>query len=215
MDRKKIKEQAKELAFKNKWALWKPYLVIFGISFLLSFILAMLGIDENGELGTFLTFVLEIALVPASIGYVYYIIKFIHGKSLDVKEALTCKYKLFGLILLVTILVGIFTFLWSLLLIIPGIIYALSMNMTNYLLADLADEDTKYKDVMKTSKEMMDGYKWDYFVFGLSFIGWILLVVVTFGIAIIWVYPYIMTANVMYYEELKKKKKIKTLKSVD
>lgn len=215
MDRKKIKEKAKEFAFKNKWELWEPYLIIFGITLVFSIILTIFKIDADSVLGTFLNFILELVLLPASIGYVYYIIKLINGKTLDVKEALTSKYKLFGLIILVTCIVGLFTTLWSLLFIILGIIYAFSMTMTSYLLADLADENTKYKEVMNTSKEMMDGYKWDYFVFELSFIGWVLLVIVTFGIAIIWVYPYIMTANVMYYEKLKKKKKIKTLKSID
>ena len=71
----------------------------------------------------------------------------------------------------------------------------------------LADEDVKSKstfELVDMSKKMMDGYKMDYFMFELSFIGWILLCLVTFGIACIWVVPYIETANVMYYEELKK-----------
>lgn len=211
MNRKKIKEKARKLAFKNKWTIWKPYLIIFAITFVFSIVLTIFKIDNDSILGIICNIILELVLLPASVGYVYYIIKLINGKTLDVKEALTSKYKLFGLILVVTMLVGIFTFLWSLLLFVPGIIYALSMTMTSYLLADLANEKTKFKEVMKTSKIMMDGYKWDYFVFGLSFFGWILLVIVTFGVAAIWVYPYIMTANVMYYEELKKKKKIKKL----
>ena len=49
----------------------------------------------------------------------------------------------------------------------------------------------------------------DYFVFELSFFGWILLGLVTFGIAYIWVVPYMEVDNVMYYEELKKLKKVK------
>ena len=53
---------------------------------------------------------------------------------------------------------------------------------------------------------MMDGHKWEYFVFNLSFIGWYLLCGITFGIAAIWVVPYVTTANVMYYEKLKKLK---------
>ena len=50
----------------------------------------------------------------------------------------------------------------------------------------------------------MNGYKWDYFVFQLSFIGWILLGVITAGIAYIFICPYINVATVLYYEELKK-----------
>lgn len=215
MNRKEIKEKAKELAFNNKWEIWKPFLIVAGITLIFSLLLIICKIDENSVLGTIITYAFEIALLPASLGCTYYIINFVRGKTLDVKEALKCKYKLFGLILVVTILVRLFTFLWSLLLIIPGLIYSYKMVMTNYILADTEEENISYKDVMNTSKKMMDGYKWDNFVFGLSFLGWILLTVVTFGIALIWVYPYMQVAFVMYYEELKKIKNIKTLKSVD
>lgn len=206
MNRQEIKARAKEFAFKNKWNIWQPYLVIYAISFILGFILGILGLDSESTLGAILTLALEIALIPASVGYIYYLIKLINGEKLDVKEALLSKYKLFGLILTVSIIIGIFTALWSLLLIIPGIIYAYKVIMATNILADTADENTNYKDVINQSKEMMDGYKMDYFVFELSFIGWILLSVVTLGIATIWAFPYMQVANVMYYQELKKLK---------
>jgi len=209
MNRQEIKAKAKEFAFKNKWNIWKPYLVIFAISFVFGLILGIFEIDTENGIGSLLAYAFEIALIPASIGYIYYIMELINGKVLDVKEALLSKYKLFGLILVTSIMVSLFTTLWTLLLIIPGIIYAFKVAMVNYILADFADENTKWKDVINTSKEMMNGYKMDYFVFGLSFIGWELLCIVTLGIAIIWVYPYMQVANVMYYQELKKIKNIK------
>ena len=209
MNRQEIKAKAKEFAFKNKWNIWKPYLVIFAISFVFGLILGIFEIDTENGIGSLLAYAFEIALIPASIGYIYYIMELINGKVLDVKEALLSKYKLFGLILVTSIMVSLFTTLWTLLLIIPGIIYAFKVAMVNYILADSADENTKWKDVINTSKEMMNGYKMDYFVFGLSFIGWELLCIVTLGIAIIWVYPYMQVANVMYYQELKKIKNIK------
>ena len=49
----------------------------------------------------------------------------------------------------------------------------------------------------------MKGYKADYFVFMLSFLGWILLGVLTLGILYIWLYPYMETAKILYYEKLK------------
>ena len=73
--------------------------------------------------------------------------------------------------------------------------------MAFYIWIDETKTDTM--EVIKESKRMMDGYKWDYFVFGLSFIGWILLVVITFGIAAIYVMPYMTVAQAMYYDELK------------
>lgn len=92
--------------------------------------------------------------------------------------------------------------LWSILFIIPGIIAALSYSMVYMLYAD--DQSSTAMDYLDQSKELMHGYKWNYFVFGLSFLGWELLSVLTFGILLIWVLPYYTVAEVMYYDELKK-----------
>lgn len=208
MNRKEIKQRAKEFAFKNKWNIWQPYLVIYAITVFIGFILGVLGLNDESFLGAILILILEISLIPMSIGYIYYLIKLIKGEKLDVKEALLSKYSIFKLIMLVTIMVAVFTTLWTLLLVVPGIIYMYKVIMVNYVLADTANENTTWKEVINTSKNMMDGYKMDYFIFGLSFIGWELLCVLTLGIAIIWVVPYIQTANIMYYEELKKIKNI-------
>lgn len=209
MNRQEIKAKAKEFAFKNKWNIWKPMLVIYVISFLVSLVLVLMGLNEESTLGMLISYAFEIALIPATIGYIGYVIKLVKGESVNVKDALLSKYKFFLLILVTTFIVGLCTTLWSLLFIIPGIIYSYKVIMVQYLLADKADENTKWSDVINTSKEMMDGYKWDFFVFGLSFLGWILLCIITCGIAMIWVIPYIMVAEVMYYEELKKIKNIK------
>ena len=103
-------------------------------------------------------------------------------------------------ILLVEILVGIMVFLFSLLLVIPGIIKALAYSMAGFI---VVDTDLEAKDVLKKSKEMMNGYKWDYFVFGLSFIGWFILVPFTIGILLIWLIPYMLVSMALYYEKLK------------
>lgn len=78
-----------------------------------------------------------------------------------------------------------------------------------FILADDGAEKLSCKEVMKRSEELMNGHKMDYFVFGLSFIGWMFLIVVTLGIATIWVAPYIEVATIMFYEELKKEKEVK------
>lgn len=63
--------------------------------------------------------------------------------------------------------------------------------------------EIKALDAMKKSEKMMDGHKWDLFVFDLSFILWNLLVMITFGIAVIYVGPYIETSKANYYLKLK------------
>ena len=76
--------------------------------------------------------------------------------------------------------------------------------MVTYL---VVDTNLSGADTLKKSREMMKGYKWDYFVFGLSFIGWILLVPVTLGLIAIWLVPYMVVAEAIYYDRLKDKTK--------
>ena len=71
----------------------------------------------------------------------------------------------------------------------------------------VVDTDVTGNDALRESREMMKGYKWNYFVFGLSFLGWILLVPFTLGILLIWLYPYMTVATAIYYERLKGTKK--------
>lgn len=220
MDRKEIKKEAKEFAFNNKWNIWKPFLITIGISFIVGFILGLFGYGaELVEVSTMdgytfyelqadpvyeiVTTILAIALIPLNIGICYYIMQMIRGNQLDIKEVFS-KYKYFLPLLILTVLIGLFVCLWTILLIVPGIIYAFKVSMAGFIAADEMDETTKPMDVIKRSKEMMDGHKWEYFVFNLSFIGWFLLVPLTLGIILIWLVPYIQTANIMYYERLKK-----------
>lgn len=206
VNRKEIKLKAKEIAFQNKWNIWKPFLVIYAISILCSLVITILfsRVEGGGNIITLFSYVIEAALIPASFGYIYYIIKLINGEKIEVKEALLSKYKLFLLIISTTIIISICTTLWTLLFIIPGIIYSFKVVMASFILADTADENTSWREVISTSKKMMDGYKMDYFVFVLSFVGWIFLSIITCGIALIWAMPYIMVAQTMYYLELKK-----------
>ena len=84
----------------------------------------------------------------------------------------------------------LFTLLWTLCLVIPGIIKSYEYYMIPYILAEDANVDRK--DVFYASFCMMDGNKWDTFVLGLSFIGWEILSIFTFGLlSIFYVNPYI------------------------
>jgi uncharacterized membrane protein len=111
------------------------------------------------------------------------------------------QYKKFWPIFSMYFLISLFTTLWSLLLIIPGIIASLSYTVAPLIMADGEDDAM---ECIRKSKSMMNGYKWDYFKFSFSFIGWILLGVITFGLAYIYVIPYVLVSEVLYYEELKK-----------
>ena len=99
------------------------------------------------------------------------------------------------------LLMLLFTFLWSLLLIIPGIIAVLSYSMTFYILAD--DNSIGAMEAIDKSKKMMDGYKWKYFCLGLRFIGWSLLCILTLGIGFLWLLPYMQVSMVKFYDDIK------------
>jgi len=84
---------------------------------------------------------------------------------------------------------------------IPGIIKSYSYSMAPYILAE--NKGKPALECINESKAMTNGHKMDLFVLGLSFIGWILLCLVTFGIAYIWVGPYIQSTYVNAYISLK------------
>ena len=96
----------------------------------------------------------------------------------------------------------LFTFLWSMLFIIPGIVKSLAYSMQPYILAECPDVTAK--DSLKLSMRMMEGKKMRLFVLGLSFIGWALLSGLTAGIlALLYVGPYMQQTMAQFYQEVK------------
>ncbi len=98
---------------------------------------------------------------------------------------------------------GLYEFLWSLLLIIPGIVKSYEYRMIPYLLAE--HPEMSKEEAFARSKEMMSGNKWKAFVLDLSFIPWRLLSAVTLGIVgIFYVNPYVFQTNAALYDALKR-----------
>ena len=108
----------------------------------------------------------------------------------------------FGGTLLIGFMTGLFTALWSLLFVIPGIVKAYAYSMAYYVKADHPDYD--WKACIDASRQMMDGHKWDKFVLDLSFIGWIFVGALCFGIGTLWVMPYMKAAEVQFYESVRR-----------
>lgn len=95
----------------------------------------------------------------------------------------------YGNVVLIMFLQNLFVSLWSLLLVVPGIVKHYEYLMIPYILAENPGMDRQ--EVFKISKQMMDGYKMDAFVMDLSFIGWYLLSICTCGLLnIFYVNPY-------------------------
>lgn len=109
----------------------------------------------------------------------------------------------FGSALLLSLLISIYTFLWSLLFVIPGIVAAYKYSQAYYILADHPEYTAS--QALAESCRLMNGYKAKLFLLQLSFFGWMLLVTITLGIAGFWVIPYINCTNVEFYHYLLEK----------
>ena len=96
---------------------------------------------------------------------------------------------------------AIFTFLWSLLFVIPGIVKALSYSQVYYIMSD--HPEYTGREAIDASREMMRGHKGELFVLQLSFIGWFLLSALTFGLLMFYVMPYYQSTLTEYYRYLK------------
>ena len=105
--------------------------------------------------------------------------------------------------LVMNLVYSIFIFLWSLLLIIPGIIKSYSYAMVYYLQQEPENIHREPVDLITESRQWMDGYKWKLFCLDMSFIGWYLLGLLCLGVGILFVMPYHQLARANFYLELR------------
>ena len=99
------------------------------------------------------------------------------------------------------LLVYVYTALWTLLLIVPGIVKGLAYSLTHFIVKD--NPELSPNEAINLSIKMMKGHKFDLFYLYLSFIGWILLAILTLGIGLLWVIPYMQTAMAAFYLDVK------------
>lgn len=137
---------------------------------------------------------------PLTFGMAAFFIRLTRKREADLGELFSGFKKCFGESVLLTILIAIFTFLWALLFIIPGIIAGLRYGMAYYILAD--NPGMSAKDALNQSKAMMKGNCGKLFVLNLSFIGWALLCILTLGIGFIFLQPYMEAAVTEFYNEI-------------
>lgn len=195
-----IKEEAKKLTSKHILKFWKSSLLVFASSITLAIILGIIS-------GGVLAFITELLALPLYIGFISYILGLTRKEEVSLTDIFQ-DYKKIGLIVVTLIISYVFIIFGYILLIIPGIMIAFSLVMVGYLLADSKETSiSEAKNIIRESIEMMNGYKLDYFIFELSFIGWHFLGAITFGIAYIYVIPYFTFANTLYYQRLKEKRK--------
>ena len=110
-------------------------------------------------------------------------------------------------IIVVYILQSIFTFLWTLLFIIPGIVKSYSYSQAYNIYYDTykqTGEKPSYLNTITASRRLMNGHKGQLFLLDLSFIGWHILAILTLGIGYIWLNPYIYATKTAFYNNLPK-----------
>lgn len=99
------------------------------------------------------------------------------------------------------IYVMVLIIMWMFLLIVPGIVAIFKYSMTHYIIAE--NPDIPITDALDMSKNMMEGHKTEYFMLITSFLPWLLVIVLTFGLASIYVVPYMNTSLAQFYVQVK------------
>ncbi len=188
-ENKELMLEARE-ALSGKWGL---AVITF---FVYSLLLAILSV-----IPFFGTLAVLLIAGPMAVGIAIFSLKISRNENAKFEQIFE-GFGNYGTTLGAYLLMVLFIFLWMLLLIIPGIIAAISYSQTFYILAD-DDSGLDSMGALSKSKEMMNGYKWKYFCLGLRFIGWALLCILTFGIGFLWLTPYIQISNAKFYEDLK------------
>ena len=184
MNRIELKNRAKQ-SLTGNWGAALLGLVIYG---------AIVSLLSTTGVGSFVT-----GLV--SLGYISLYISLLRGKTPTFEGSISAITENIGTKFVSTLLVMLYTFLWSLLFIIPGIVKSYSYAMTPYILLDRPELSAT--DAIKESEKMMNGHKMELFILDLSFIGWILLSMLTCGILVLYVEPYMMATKSAFYLELK------------
>lgn len=138
---------------------------------------------------------------PMNYGVISYYVAQQRGENPEFGDAFD-GFNRFGDTFLGNLLMMVFIFLWGLIPIVGGIIALVkgfSYSMTYYV---MKDENLDANTAITRSRELMDGCKWDLFKLRLSFIGWILLSMLTFGIGLIFLAPYMQAAEAEFYAHI-------------
>lgn len=133
------------------------------------------------------------------LGYCVYLLKQYHRQETTIGDLFSQFFR-FGTGFAQQFLVGLYTFLWTLLFVIPGIVKGFSYAMTPFILAD--NPNLTANQAITRSRELMDGHKWELFVLSLTFIGWEILGALCFGIGLLWVTPYKNAAYAAFYRQI-------------
>ena len=227
LDNKVIKSNARDFIRGRLWMFWSVLLVVGIIESLANSLPQWIFGDRLSNLSDIiagnpdnipkeisssvfgwyyvLNVLISILLIPLNIGVAQNVLAWSRGEDVNKWKVLfggfnSAKifFKQVGVVVLNTILCA----LWTILLVVPGIIKGLAYSMYPYVLRD--EPDLSVWQTLKKSEAIMKGYKGKLFLMYLSFVGWFILGAFTFGILYIWLTPYVMTSTVKFYDDVRR-----------
>lgn len=179
-------------SLKGNWGLAIGTFLLY--MFIMGFLQGMADYYPMIALGTLLI------TGPMTLGLAYFSLSIARDQNAQLQQIFD-GFNNFGTALGAYLLMFIFILLWMLLLIIPGIIAALSYAMTFYIIAD--DPNIGPLDAIDKSKQMMKGYKMKLFLMFLMFLGMALLCILTLGIGFLWFIPFANVTLAKFYMDIK------------
>lgn len=188
MNNEEIRREAREM-LSDKWLKLALIWLIYGV------ILSMTPATKG--FGSVVSIVLG---GPLMLGIARVFLKLWRREDFQIEE-LFDGFKDFSRSLVAYLLMNLYVILWSLLLIVPGIIAAISYSMTFFILAE--DPAIDAQEALRRSKQMMEGHKTEYFMLMLSFIGWFLLTLLTAGMGFLLLSSYTTMSSAIFYQRIK------------
>lgn len=208
LNRKAIKEEAKVIISGSKWLKMflacLPATILPGvITIVVTFILAIMQSDEQSgsASGGGIGGLVNLLFIPFTVAIAGYFLNHIRQNNPEwtslYKEGMDNYGKYLGVGFITNLVIA----LWSLLFVFPGIYASYKYFFVHHIIHDNPNLTAKQARVL--SDKMTDGFKMDLFILGLSFMPWAILTALTFGLANLYVVPYMNTVIAMYYENLK------------
>ncbi|MBN2260044.1 MAG: DUF975 family protein [Clostridiales bacterium] len=155
------------------------------------------AVDYGKSAGSLLSLILS---GPLALGTANFYLRLVNKNEAKI-ERFFDGFKNFLNAFVLHVMTTVFILLWTLLLIVPGIIAAINYSMAFLIMSE--NEDISPMDAIEKSKMLMKNHKMEYFSFILSFFGWVIIGILTFGLGFLYLYPYFYASKIYFYRSIK------------